>query len=56
MITGREIGLLLQYIDSLEEASRQLEELYEDKNAEEVKKVKQFILDIKKKVDDILAV
>jgi len=46
--------ILIQYIDALEEAGEQLEQMYNQKNQEGFNKVKQFILEIKFKIDILL--
>ena len=55
MISAREVRLLMQYVNSLEESLNQLQEFYNDKNIAEVKKIKEFILDVQGKMDNLLA-
>jgi len=54
MIASGDVRLLMQYINSLEEAMVQLEEMYLNKNLEEANKIKTFMLDLKSKINDIL--
>ena len=55
MITTGDVRLLLQYISSLDEATERLEEAYAEKNLEEMKKIKGFMLDVKYKISSMLA-
>jgi uncharacterized protein YpuA (DUF1002 family) len=48
------LNLLWNYLDSLDEASDNLEKAYLEKNASQVKEIKDFILEIKSKIDSML--
>jgi len=48
------IHILVQYINAMEEAEKQLEKMYYQKNFEGFNKVKQFMLEVKSKIDILL--
>jgi len=54
MIEREKISILSQYINALKDASEKLEETYNQKNAEGLKKVKIFILEVQSKINLLL--
>ena len=48
------IRLLMQYIDALEKAEEQLEQMYSQNNDAGLTKVKSFMLDVQYKIESLL--
>ncbi len=48
------LNLLWNYLDSLEEASENLETAYLNKDISKVSEIKKFILEVQSKIDDLL--
>lgn len=54
MIKKEELSFLSQLISSFEEASVKLEEAYEERNHENFNKIKKFMMEIQKRISDII--
>ena len=54
MIQKREIQYIAQLITTLEQAEVKLEKFYNEKNTDEFNNVKRFILQIQRKISEVL--
>lgn len=54
MVRGENIGFLNQLAGSLEKAELKLEDAYNNQKYEEFNKLKKFILDLQKRISEIL--
>ena len=54
LLSRENIVFLNQLVSSLEEAELKLEESYRDKNYENFSRLKKFILEIQKKISEII--
>ena len=53
-MNDEQVRVLTQYIDALEEAAEQLEQMYLQKNFEGMKKVKEFMKEAQEKINTLL--
>ncbi|MFH1326967.1 MAG: hypothetical protein ABIH59_02470 [archaeon] len=54
MIKEKNLGFLNQLVQSLEKAGLQLERAYQQKNHANFNKLKKFILEIQKKISEVI--